>query len=119
MKKIIGTLIVLVVLTTQSLAAGYSIITSSDTNKFMESVDKNNKKYSEIYSDETNDGFRTYIYRLDFQIIAQVGGHGHIATITGLESDSTGVQKKIVEAKREILSKESSFAYVRGGDKKI
>ena len=107
MKKKIKTLIILVILTTQSLSAGYSIVPSSNTNKFMESVHKNNERYSEVYSDKTNNGFRTYIYRLNFQIIAQIAGHGHIATVSGLKDDFSRLERKIVEAQKEILSKKS------------
>lgn len=113
MKKMVAAMVMYVVLTGQLMAAGFSVIKMDEPDKFMDSVVKNKKKYCKVISDNISHGFRTYVYRLDFQIIAQVAGHGYVATVIGLEDETGDMVKKIDEAKEEILGLESGVNYAR------
>jgi len=115
MEKSLGALMLSFVLTVQSMGAGYSIVSHKNPEKFMETVRKYRKKYCKVLGEKVTEDFEVYIYRLKFQIIAQVGGHGHVATITGLKSEEENIVKKIEEAKQEIKRCEEKYNYVGEG----
>lgn len=106
MKRLLILFMLLLIIPIELMAAGYSIVNYTDTSKFMRSVKEHKKKYSEVLETESDSGFELYIYRLDFQIIAQLAGENHIGIVTGLTSEINDIKRTIEEVKRKITQME-------------
>ncbi len=89
-------------MTIQIFGAGYTILDYSNPNKFMKRVRANKNKYDKVFLDQFKNDIEIYIYKLDFQIIAQVGGSSHVATVVGPISHPKKFLDKLLEAKNRI-----------------
>lgn len=89
-------------MTIQIFGAGYTILDYSNPNKFMKRVRANKNKYDKVFLDQFKNDIEIYIYKLDFQIIAQVGGASHVATVVGPISHPKEFLDKLLEAKNRI-----------------
>ena len=74
----------------------------SNPNKFMKKVRLRKNKYDKVFLDYFKSNIEVYVYKLDFQLIAQVGGESHIATVVGPVSDPNNFLEKLSEARERI-----------------